>query len=383
MKIKSYLKLGLCIVLFLVAILYGVFLQKYKTPPYSLLKRVYSNLLPSEVQLPHPKIHRTIPKEYLETDVTSLISIRRPEDVLDKRNLLIHFLWGDKGLPLTQPTVQKNCKDHRYKDIQSILRIDKLVVTMDFGLKSNIYHFIPKTPNNKVILYHQGHGGDFIRSKEQIKQLIDKGYTVFAFCMPLLGLNNQPTIDVPRIGKLKLSNHDTMKFLFPENGHPIQYFIEPVVIILNYIEENFDYNSISMIGISGGGWTTTLAAAVDTRIKHSFPVAGSYPIYLRSNAGRDWGDYEQNNPALYNTVNYLDLYILGSYGKGRSQLQIINKFDPCCFAGIKWKTYKNIVTSRVCQLGMGKYDLYLDEDNYDHKISKKSMTIIMNKLKDD
>lgn len=383
MQVKSYFKTGLCIFLFLTAMLDGMLIQKYKLPPYFFIKSLYTALLPSEIQLPHPNIHRTIPKEYLGTDVSSLISIRQIDDVSDKRDLLIHFLWGKKGLPSMQPTVIKNWNDHRYKDIQSILRIDKLVVTMDFGLKSNIYHFIPETPNNKVVLYHQGHGGDFIKSKEQIRQLIDEGYNVFAFCMPLLGLNNNPTIDVPHIGKLKLTTHDIMKFLFPKDGNPIKYFIEPVIITLNYIEKNFDFYSISMIGISGGGWTTTLAAAVDTRIMHSFPVAGSYPIYLRSNSGRDWGDYEQNNPALYKSVNYLELYILGAYGKGRSQLQIINKFDPCCFAGIKWKTYKDIVTSRVHQLGQGKYDLYLDENNYDHKISKKTMAIIINTLKND
>jgi hypothetical protein len=32
-----------------------------------------------------------------------------------------------------------------------------------------------------------------------------------------------------------------------------------------------------MLGLSGGGWSTTLAAAVDPRIQLSFPTAGSVP----------------------------------------------------------------------------------------------------------
>ena len=152
-----------------------------------------------------------------------------------------------------------------------------------------------------------------------------------------------------------------MKFLRPKNGHPIKYFIEPVIVSINYLRNNFDYSSISMVGISGGGWTTTLAAAVDTRITKSFPVAGSYPIYLRSNSSRDWGDYEQNAPELYTRVNYLELYVLGGQGENRIQMQIINKYDTCCFAGKKWETYKEIVRDHIHQLEFGEFYLFLDD----------------------
>src|SRR5438445_13772028 len=104
-----------------------------------------------------------------------------------------------------------------------------------------------------------------------------------------------------------------------------------------------------MSGISGGGWTTHLYAALDPRIKESFPVAGSLPSYLRTGAcgSFETGDYEQN-PAVssivshfYNNIaSYLDLYILASYGEGRKQIQILNQYDACCFAGIRYLTYE-------------------------------------------
>ena len=37
-----------------------------------------------------------------------------------------------------------------------------------------------------------------------------------------------------------------------------------------------------MAGLSGGGWTTTLYAAIDPSIRYSFPVAGTIPLYLRT-----------------------------------------------------------------------------------------------------
>lgn len=174
-----------------------------------------------------------------------------------------------------------------------------------------------------------------------------------------------------------------MKFLVPKNGHPIKYFIEPVVTALNYLENNFYYASVSMVGISGGGWTTTLAAAVDKRITKSFPVAGSYPIYLRSNSSRDWGDYEQTAPELYSTMNYLELYVLGGQGKNRKQLQILNKYDSCCFAGTKWETYRDVVRSRIHHLGAGEFDLFLDDSHQEHLVSNLAMSQILNELGSD
>jgi hypothetical protein len=172
-----------------------------------------------------------------------------------------------------------------------------------------------------------------------------------------------------------------MKLLSPEKGHPVKYFIEPVIVVINYLYESEGNRFVSMVGISGGGWTTTLAAAIDDRIRYSFPVAGSYPIYLRSNSQEDWGDYEQSVPELYTTVNYLELYILGSYGEKRIQLQIINLYDSCCFSGMKWKTYKDIVRARVQEVGAGDYDLFLDDSHSEHSISEMAMRQILDRLK--
>lgn len=360
-------------VLVLLAIFYGILAAQFQLPPYPLLKAQYIVLKSKE----HPE---TL-KEYLETDVAALISIRKPQDVERLRGKLIAFLWGDPGLPSALPsTIAQDFIDNRYNDISSLIRIDKLILRMESGLESHVYHFIPKYPNNKIILYHQGHKGDFYKGKKQISKFLDNGYAVLAFSMPVLGPNNKPVIQLPRLGKLKLINHDSMKFLSPENGHPVKYFIEPVVIALNYLEKKQSYLSPSMVGISGGGWTTTLVAAVDTRIGKSFPVAGSYPIYLRSNSPRDRGDYEQTTPELYNTVNYLELYVLGAYGFGRKQLQVINKNDPCCFAGIKWATYKDIVRKLVYELGAGEFDLFFDDSHWKHSISNTAMSRILDEL---
>lgn len=57
----------------------------------------------------------------------------------------------------------------------------------------------------------------------------------------------------------------------------MRFFIEPVVLAVNYAKA-LGYDEIVMLGLSGGGWTTTVSAAVDSRIKLSIPVAGSVSV---------------------------------------------------------------------------------------------------------
>ena len=74
------------------------------------------------------------------------------------------------------------------------------------------------------------------------------------------------------------------------------YFIEPVVLSINHaLALGYDPHRIYLMGKSGGGWTTTLAAAVDPRITVSFPIAGSVPLDIKVGRWRahDVGDYEQ------------------------------------------------------------------------------------------
>src|SRR5262249_40894467 len=89
------------------------------------------------------------------------------------------------------------------------------------------------------------------------------------------------------------------------------------------------YQEYSMVGLSGGGWTTTVYAALDPTITFSFPVAGTIPLYLRAKGSV--GDTEQTLSSFYQIAGYPDLYVLGSHGPGRKQVQILNRQDDCCF----------------------------------------------------
>lgn len=205
--------------------------------------------------------------------------------------------------------MQSNFVDDRYGDILSLSRIDKLVVEMDFGIESHIYHMIPRNPNGRVVLFHQGHRGDFHESKQNIVGLLNQGFSVVGMCMPLFGLNNQPVEALDRLGYLKLTNHDQLKFLSVEEGHSIKYLIEPVVIALNYLDQAYDYEQVVMMGISGGGgrqrsWlplTQGFSIAIPSR-GHTPSISDQIPSVTGVIGNRPFRSYTVKHVIIWNCM---------------------------------------------------------------------------------
>jgi hypothetical protein len=324
-------------------------------------------------------------KVFADTNVAELISIHDGKDATAKRDELVAFIWGPAGLPKEQPArVENAIQDERYSNLDNLKQIDRLTVNMDWGLTSTAYHFIPVQGNNKLIIYHGGHDGDFIVAKDLIAFFLGQGFAVIGMSMPLEGPNNHPVVELERMGKFQLTFHDQFKLLKMKSGHPVQLFLTPVAVIVNYAQSH-GYDAVFMTGVSGGGWTTTMYAAVDPRISRSYPTAGTLPLHLRADRKRtnsaqrpaDWGDYEQTIPELQSIANYLDLYILGSVGEHRKQLQIVNKNDPCCFGGEAYKAYETVVNDRVGAAGSGSFAVFLDVKNTNHSVSAEAMKVIL------
>lgn len=87
------------------------------------------------------------------------------------------------------------------------------------------------------------------------------GHDLFVFSMPLKGINLGPGTTSDTL------NTDHWWFLQWEDkgDFPMRYFVEPVVLTANYAKAQ-GYDAIFMAGLSGGGWSTTLAPALDNRI---------------------------------------------------------------------------------------------------------------------
>ena len=360
------------VISFVSVFFFGTYVGLYKIFPYEFLDSSKDILFEQ----------KTIEKNQFaeQSSIDSLIRIYDKSDIDKKRNFLTEFFWDVGSLQRVKdksqlPEVESGISDSNYKDFQNLKRIDRLTVEMEYGINSISYLFLPEQSNEKLILYHQGHGGDFLLGKDTIQFFLDRNFTVLAMSMPLLGMNNQPVVEIDGLGEMKLISHNQFRLFEANNFNPMKLFLDPIQINLNFLNKEYNFERYSMLGLSGGGWTTVVYSAIDDIISDSFSVAGSMPFYLRVD-GRDMGDYEQTNIELYQNVNYLELYILSAYGDGRKHVQIFNKDDPCCFSGNGYETYEFIIKDKISQLGKGNFQILIDDTHNEHKISDHTLKFV-------
>jgi len=321
------------------------------------------------------------------------ITLRSASDVTTKRQTLIRYIWGDEGFPPANrhPDAVITNAPSPVKPLDDLSRVDELRFQQAPGLEGLAYHFLPARPNRELVVVHHGHActlDDEASSAEigyglrrTIQALLKEGYGVLGVFMP----HQRPgdcTGDHEKLMQMQTA------------GSPLRFFLDPVVLGLNYLEsrgrtgETPRYQTFHMIGLSGGGWTTTLCAAVDPRLHLSFPVAGSMPLYLR--AGGSVGDREQYEPSFYRLAGYPDLYVLGGHGAQRGQVQILVRRDDCCFgaaqhdekaAGLSYersiREYESKVSATVAATGAGFFRVEIDEVAPSHMISHHAIEKII------
>lgn len=308
-----------------------------------------------------------------------IIHVRSVSKLEQVRTKAIRYIFKQNQLPLERgPDEIRECiVDERYKDMKNLDHIDMLTIRMKHGFESIVYLLHPKDlSRNKLMIFHQGHEHGFTRDLHFIERFIEKGFTVLALAMPLGGMNSRPVIDIPSFGNFQMMHHSQFSLLETREFSPLSLFLEPVTVSLNYALGKKEYREVSMVGVSGGGWTTDVYAALDDRINNSYPVAGGYPLFLRT-TGPDWGDYEQTHVGLLKIANYLDLYVMGSYGEGRKRVQILNLYDSCCFWGDRFKYYENDIKEIVKSLGEGSFNIFVDKSHKDHMMSGLALDTIL------
>ena len=365
------------IALIAIVFIYGLLVGVYKIFPYEPLNLSF-DVIKGETPIQNNN------QFIIQNDLDSLIKINNESDLDEKKNHLIEFFWNVESLDRVKysgqlPQVEFDISDSRYDNFQNLKRIDKLTVEMEYGINSVSYLLVPEESNKKLILYHHGHDGDFILGKDTIQFFLERNFTVLAMTMPLIGMNNQPIVEIDGFGEMKLISHEQFRLLEKNKFNPMKLFIHPIQVSLNFLEKEYDFKRYSIIGISGGGWTGLVYSAIDDRISDSFSVASSVPFYLKVE-DRDMGDYEQMNIDLYKITNYLELYVLAAYGDDRKHIQIFNKNDSCCYSGNGYESYEFFIKDKLVKLGKGSFEIFIDDTHYGHKISGSTLSLILEKL---
>jgi hypothetical protein len=352
-----------------------------------------SAVLPADLLANH--CYTTIGKPIASADWRSFVHIGSSGGVRDLRTRLINQIWpggfpGNVVPTSVIQTVSGNSVTNSSglfpflsNDEKSYLKTEyRLTAELGFGVRSVIYLWESKAPKNRLFLFHDGHSDDAFDANGDVKvrgmvnstnfvtveTLLKAGYDVMWIQMPLYGDNlsaSTPQSPLSAQCGAKCDRHAQLFSAFSVSSvNPYRFFLEPVVVAINYASATRKYSDISMMGASGGGWTTLLAAAIDVRITNSASVAGSLPLFLRTGiCGKaSVGDAEQKSHMglLYNAISYLDLYIMASNGVNRQHLQINNQFDTCCFFGIAYSKYADHLSKLISEKKLGVYKYELD-----------------------
>jgi hypothetical protein len=350
---------------------------------------------PSDARLPQQLLANkcyTTPNSTAEkVPIQSLIHIHTSGDINRLRAELIKQIWpdgyptGTETVTASSPTVGKDDKSASGMypafagDKRSNLASEqRLTIDLGRGFASVVYVWTPRAPNDRLFLVHDGHTDSMVNltNYATANALLGLGFTVVWLQMPLEGDNlsaSSPAAPFPANCRVGCDRHGAIFATFGETG--FRYFLEPVVVSLNYMLSHGKYRDVTIMGASGGGWTTLLAAAIDTRITNSASVAGSLPLYLRTGpcGQTSIGDAEQRNQPgnLYSRITYVDLYIMAANGTQpdgtpRQHLQISNQFDTCCFFGISHQSYSDALTKYIAEQKLGNYSYHLNTKYIGH-----------------
>ena len=353
------------------AMAWGMLAQRNHWPPYPLAKALLGFVSPPPgggTMRPDPALVEPLDRE---TDPRTLLHAADLDALDALRGEMTAFLFGEDRLPTALPRLVAEGEDH--PDYGPDVR--RWNVDLEFGIRSVVLEFGNPDPRAPVVLYHQGHVEPPARSSGFLLELAAAGARVFSLAMPFHGRNPPAVVDLPQ-GPVELSHHGHLDWIQPTAGHALRFMVEPVVVVLNELEARRVRVPVTMIGLSGGGWTTTLAAALDPRIGLSIPVAGTLPMWLRFGRRADWGDWEQHLPDFYRRFSYLDLYAMAAAQPGRLQLQVLNQYDPCCFAGARSELYEPVVQQWLDANGAGEFRVLVDDTHAKHAISPATQAVL-------
>ena len=263
--------------------------------------------------------------------------------------------------------------NNEYSNIskEKISNNSEKIITEIYENKINAILTYSSKSKNCLRIYVQGHGGNpfhYSYHNELLKFFLREGCDFLSMSMLGLGLNEGKFSYPSKYGQIVLNQkmakeHKNYAFFYDKtnpNLDPLTLFISPHYNIIKSIIN--DYEDVSIMGISGGGWYTVWLSALIPKIKSSISYAGSLPIEYRKFEGVG-GDWEQQHSQIYNYISYWELYKLMTINEkgeiNRKAFLIYNDEDDCCFYNPYPEHFKNILD----ELNWNNLNVIIDKNN--------------------
>jgi len=291
-----------------------------------------------------------VPPEAFLFNVDAALAPITQDSLLQTRENLIRFVWKGLNPRELKPSA---VTDGPRTGNMALVAPSAPVKTIDVNSSETLSGFTEFAQHDSatcLAIWAQGHEGDpgnapiMEGAASYMKKQWARGCDVVIVPMPFRAQGNV-TIDFGKRGRIWVgANHDGMALIESEEFSAFRLFFDPLYATLNWLEDTgHQYKTISMAGVSGGGWMSVVYPAIDNRITNSVSVAGSFPMYLRylptDKAFRDLGDWENTYAPFYRVADYFELYLLSALGRGRHQTLVYNAEDPCCYSANRALTF--------------------------------------------
>lgn len=344
--------------------------------------------------------------------------ISSPAAVPALRTSLKQKIWGISGaLPTANPSPGETTRATTYFG-QTPASTTWLVNYYAYGGVYNpIYgansggivmrsHLSKFTGSTCLLIVNGGHGEGFFPSsptpfftnkpepetQAMVRRFVAAGCDVLMSSMPMTGENEfsneylgypvgPQVVNYPNFDAHLLLGTSSIHAPPAGKGTPLQYFLGAPMASLNYALSLRSYDKVISTGISGGGWTTTMLAALEPRITHSYAVAGSVPFAHRGEQG-DWEQY--GGMAALDYIDYSDLYLMGMIDDAglptRKARLLYNGKDECCFKSASVGAWAGGLKHRAKAEGFGDLRIVIDPDKVRHAIHSTHVSFMLSDL---
>lgn len=321
-----------------------------------------------------------------------------PSEVVQVRSELRTAIFGSDATPFPNaPTIDTQYEGHccygNPEWFYGRSPVSTVWIVPRWGYGGGLYgmlermHFSRFENATCLLLYNSGHGASYFPNGYPtvvssnvisfIRRMVNEQHCdVILQSMPLQGENGNVAT------YMGYNSHDTLGTTAasaPPSGGRLRYFLEGGIASISYaIQQHGPYNKIVVAGLSGGGWTTTLLAAIDPRITHSYAVAGSIPIGYRLPTEGDW---EQVAAIKSLNIDYQELYLMGTIDAAgnptRKARLFYNQNDPCCFPASRVVGWAQWVKPYVQAYSFGPLNIYIDPSANVHDVLPTHADVIL------
>jgi hypothetical protein len=309
-------------------------------------------------------------------DVTKHMRIHDRASAEKVRADIVKFVWPS-GRPLSDPLTKQSDNSFPSTELWTL--------TMKHGIVSRMFFVRARSADASCLfIYHDGHGHP-TRSltalpivRTLVERFTSRGCDVLLLSMPLYRDNHDERFQSKQ-------PHDELRAFETSDFSPLSYFIDPVIRAIDEATKRHTYARIGMSGLSGGGWTTTFAGAVEPRIKYLYAVAGSMPfavdvppeLVLGRNVSSLRGDYEESHFIFREVADYLDFYLLDVYGPGRRAINFYLQKDDRCFPAAASHAFSGQMTALASKITGNSLVFVVDTAATQHELSLSTMDAIL------